>query len=73
MAKKEEYTLEQGFEKLDEIIEQLEDREIPLEKSFELYEEGVALLKGCNEKIDRVEKQVQKLNADNSLSDFGEA
>ena len=41
---KEELTLEQGFEKLDEIIEQLEDREIPLEKSFQLYEEGVKLL-----------------------------
>ena len=73
MAKNEELTLEQGFEKLDEIIEQLEDREIPLEKSFALYEEGVKLLQGCNEKIDRVEKQVQKLNADNSLSDFEEA
>ena len=69
---KDELTLEQGFEKLDEIIEQLEDREIPLEKSFQLYEEGVKLLQGCNEKIDRVEKQVQKLNADNSLSDFEE-
>lgn len=70
---KEEQTLEQGFEKLDEIIEQLEDREIPLEKSFALYEEGVKLLAGCNEKIDRVEKQVQQLNADNRLSDFEEA
>ncbi|MCR5640616.1 MAG: exodeoxyribonuclease VII small subunit [Lachnospiraceae bacterium] len=69
---KEELTLEQGFEKLDEIIGQLEDREIPLEKSFQLYEEGVALLKGCNDKIDRVEKQVQKLNSDNTLSDFEE-
>ena len=72
MAKKEELTLEQGFEQLDEIIEQLEDREVPLEKSFQLYEEGVKLLKACNDKIDRVEKQVQQLNADNSLSDFEE-
>jgi exodeoxyribonuclease VII small subunit len=72
MAKSEELTLEQGFQQLDEIIEKLEDREIPLEESFQLYEQGVKLLQGCNEKIDRVEKQVQKLNADNSLSDFEE-
>ena len=72
MAKKEELTLEQGFDQLDEIIEKLEDREIPLEESFGLYEQGIKLLKDCNEKIDRVEKQVQKLNADNRLSDFEE-
>jgi len=72
MAKSEELTLEQGFQQLDEIIEKLEDREIPLEESFQFYEQGVKLLQGCNEKIDRVEKQVQKLNADNSLSDFEE-
>ncbi len=72
MAKSEELTLEQGFAQLDEIIEKLEDREIPLEDSFKYYEEGVKLLKTCNDKIDRVEKQVQQLNADNSLSDFEE-
>ena len=72
MAKEEELTLEQGFDQLDEIIEKLEDREIPLEESFGLYEQGIKLLKDCNEKIDRVEKQVQKLNADNRLSDFEE-
>lgn len=71
MAKKE-ITLEEGFNELDAIIEKLEDREIPLEESFKLYEQGITLLKDCNDKIDRVEKQVQQLNADNRLSDFEE-
>ena len=36
----------------------MESREITLEEAFEKYQEGMALLKSCNEKIDRVEKKM---------------
>lgn len=55
-------TLEQSFESLDEIIEQLEQEEISLEESFKLYNTGMKLLKECNDSIDKVEKKLIVLN-----------
>ena len=47
---KEELTLEESFAKLDEMLERLEDRELPLEESFRLYQQGMELLKHCRRK-----------------------
>lgn len=67
---KEELTLEESFEKLDGMLEQLEDRELPLEEAFRLYQQGMELLKQCNEKIDTVEKKIKIMNGDGGLDDF---
>jgi len=56
--KKEEKTLETSFGELNEIINKLEKEEISLEESFSLYQEGMQLLKYCNNSIDKVEKQL---------------
>ena len=68
MAK--EQTLEQTFEKLEETIGKLEQEDISLEESFRLYKEGMKLIKSCNERIDRVEKEVLKLNENGELNEF---
>lgn len=68
--KKEELTLEESFEKLDVMLEKLEDRELPLEESFRLYQQGMELLKQCNEKIDTVEKKILIMNGDGGLDEF---
>ncbi|MCM1468480.1 MAG: exodeoxyribonuclease VII small subunit [Alistipes sp.] len=56
MAKKA--GIEENFEKLEEIIGALEEADITLEKSFQLYNEGMKLVKGCNAQLDKVEKQM---------------
>ena len=56
--KEKENNLEQSFLELNEIIKKLESEDVSLEDSFSLYQEGVKLLKGCNDSIDRVEKQL---------------
>lgn len=61
MAKTEK-TLEASFQKLDGIIEKLENQETSLDNSFKLYHQGIELLKTCNESIDKVEKQIIILN-----------
>lgn len=66
----DELTLEESFEKLEEILEALESREITLEESFQTYARGMELLKQCNEKIDTVEKKMQLINEEGELSDF---
>ena len=58
---KQSKTLEQSLEQLNVIMEQLEKEEITLEDSFKLYQEGMKLLKVCNDSIDKVEKQLMVL------------
>lgn len=54
--------LEELFGRLNVIIEELEKPDIGLESSFELYQEGIRLVKACNDSIDKVEKQLIILN-----------
>jgi exodeoxyribonuclease VII small subunit len=68
MAK--EQTLEQVFDKLEETVGKLEQEDIPLEESFKLYKEGMKLIKSCNDRIDKVEKEVLKLNENGELDEF---
>ena len=68
--KKEEMTLDEMMQILDEHIQQLESNDISLEESFQVYEKGMKLLKECSDKIDRVEKKVLELNADGSLQEM---
>lgn len=65
-------TLEEKLAKLDAMTEQLRKEDITLEESFSLYKDGMELIKQCNADIDRVEKQVQILNADGQVTDWDE-
>ena len=56
--KPEEENLEDLFKNLDRIVERLQNGETSLEESFSLYQEGMKMLQSCNDKIDKVEKQV---------------
>ncbi len=56
--KKGEKTLEDSFQEINEIINKLEKEDITLEDSFMLYQEGMKLLKYCNDSIDKVEKKL---------------
>lgn len=60
-------SLEDNFSVLEELIEQLEAEDISLEAAFTAYSRGMQVLKQCNEQIDRVEKQVMKLNEEGDL------
>jgi exodeoxyribonuclease VII small subunit len=51
-------TLEQSFEMLNHIMEELEKEDVSLEDSFRMYQEGMKLLKECNDSIDKVEKKL---------------
>lgn len=63
----EQHSLEENFSTLEELIGQLEAEDISLEEAFTAYSKGMNLLKQCNEQIDRVEKQVMKLNEEGGL------
>ncbi len=74
MAKKKEIKIEEGLERLEYILSRMEEKDIELMEFFELYEEGVGLLKNIVKQIDNVEKKVQILSQEGGLTDFlGEA
>ncbi len=70
MEDKKEMTLEENFEKLEELIQVLADADVPLEEAFQAYGEGMTILKRCNDQIDRVEKKVMVLNGDGTLEEL---
>ena len=65
-----EPSIEEAFAQIRELLTEMEKEDVPLEKAFENYEKGMKLIRYCNDKIDTVEKKVQMMNDDGSLSDF---
>lgn len=61
-----EFSVEEIFGQLDDIVKKLTDGDISLEDSFGYYETGMRLVKSCSEKIDKVEKQIIVLNEGNA-------
>ncbi len=68
--KSEKLSLEENFDRLEEKIEKLEQEDLPLEEAFRAYSEGMAILKQCNDQIDKVEKQVLRLSEEGRLEAF---
>ena len=62
--------LEESFEKLNQILEELEKPEVTLEDSFTLYQEGMKLLKSCNDSIDKVEKELIVLSENGEANEL---
>jgi exodeoxyribonuclease VII small subunit len=61
MSKKKEISFEESLKRLQEISELLESDETGLEKSIELYEEGVKLSKYCYSVLKDAELKVTEL------------
>ena len=57
----ETMTFEAAMARLEEIVRMLESGNAPLDTSLSLFEEGVALVKLCNSKLDTAEQKVKIL------------
>jgi exodeoxyribonuclease VII small subunit len=55
---------EAALEELELVVEQLETGELSLEDSLNAFEKGVGLVKYCSQKLDEVEKKVERLVKD---------
>ena len=54
--------IEENFEKIENVIAELEAPETGLERSFELYEQGMRLLKEAEDGISKVEEKLTVLS-----------
>lgn len=55
---KEEINFEDAMKKLEEIADKLEKNELDLDKSVEIFEEGMKLSKKCSEILENAEKRI---------------
>ena len=58
-------TFESSLEELERIVRQLEEGELTLEKSLELFEQGVRLSRDCQERLSQAERRIEILVRDN--------
>lgn len=58
-------SFEASLEALEEIVHQLEDGDLPLEKSLELFEDGIRLSRQCQERLNQAERRIEILLRDN--------
>ncbi|HHT51296.1 MAG TPA: exodeoxyribonuclease VII small subunit [Eubacteriaceae bacterium] len=65
MANKEERSFEENLKRIEEIVTALEEGNISLENSINLFEEGMELTKDCNEKLESIENRINILVNDN--------
>lgn len=69
MDKKKE-TLEEMFTQLESVIKTMEQGDVSLEETFDLYHKGMNMLKSCNDKIDKVEKKMLILDDKGEVHEF---
>ena len=61
---KKEKAFEEALKELEEIVNRLEQGEIPLDEALQLFEQGVKLSRLCHTKLDEAQKRVEVLLKD---------
>ena len=67
----ENINFEEAMRRLEDIIKRLEGGSLSLDASIEEYEEAIALIKVCNERLSQAEQRVKILTeaSDGAVSD----
>jgi len=61
---KKKTDFEANIKRLTEIVEQVEDSEIPLDTAIKLYKEGLELAQKCGKTLGEYEEEIQILQKD---------
>lgn len=71
MKEARKYTFEEAMEKLEKIVERLEEGDVPLEESITIYKQGMELSKFCHDQLKQAEEQmVNIMTEDGQLKPF---
>ena len=62
---------ETAIAELERIVKQLEDGDLPLESSLQLYERGVQLSRYCHGRLEEAERRIEILNERGQLRPAG--
>ena len=67
----ENLSFEESLEKLEEIVNKLENGDVPLDDAIDEFTKAMQLVKVCNTKLNNAEEAIAKLVQDNGeLVDF---
>lgn len=67
MAVEQTLSFEEAMEKLEVLVDRLEEGDVPLEEAISIYKDGMELSKLCHDKLKQVEEQLTQI-----LTDDGE-
>lgn len=56
-------TFEEALKRIEEIVRSLDDGTAELDRSLELYEEGIGLVRLCSSMLDNAEKKIKILQS----------
>ena len=73
MAAAKKFDLEKSLANLEELVEELESGDLPLETAMKKFEEGIKLTRGCQTALKEAEQKVQillKSAGGDKLEDF---
>ncbi len=55
-------SFESALAELNRLVEQLENGELPLEKTITVYQRGVELVRYCTMQLEKVDRQIEVLD-----------
>ena len=70
MGTEKKENLEEMFDRLDQVIGTLEGEDVSLEEAFGMYDQGMKLIRRCNQTINEVEKKILVLDENGEKHEF---
>ncbi len=64
MSEQKNMAFEEALERLEKLVNKLEEGNLPLEESLQLFAEGIQLTRQCSKKLEQAEKHISILMAD---------
>jgi len=61
VKQQKKFKFEEGINKLEKIVETLENPDTGLDESIEIFSEGMDILNKCNEKLSKAELKINEL------------
>lgn len=61
MSNEQKISFEEAMNKLEQIVDKLEEGDVPLEAAIAFYKEGMELSKLCHDKLKNVEEQLTQI------------
>ena len=59
-----EIKFEKAIQRLEKIVDDLEKGEMDIDKSLEIFEEGIKMSRVCSKKLNEAEAKIEKLTKD---------
>lgn len=65
--RKTKFDFEESLQRLEELVESMEEGELTLEESLKAFEQGIKLTRECQEALDKAEQKIEILTRENEL------